>query len=61
MTDELKAKIDAMSRQQMAQKWRKAPLGDPIFQGDTGTYFKERFEALGGFSPTISKAIDGEC
>lgn len=60
MTKEMKARIDAMSREEMARAWRFAPLGDPLFFDDTGEYFAERFEKLGGFSPEISKRIDKE-
>ncbi len=57
MTDELKAKIDALSREEMARKWRFAPIGDPMFRDEAGDYFENRFKALGGFSPEISKRI----
>ena len=54
----LKAEIDVMSREEMARRWRFAPVGDPMFQGEVGDYFKERFFGeLGGFSPEISKKI----
>jgi len=57
MTPEIKRRIDAMTREEMARLWRFAPLGDPMFQDDTGDYFRQRFRELGGFSPAISKAI----
>jgi hypothetical protein len=57
MTPEMKQRIDAMTREEMARLWRFAPLGDPMFQDDTGDYFRKRFKELGGFSPAISKAI----
>jgi hypothetical protein len=53
----LKAQIDVMSREEMARRWRFAPVGDPMFQGEVGDYFTERFKKLGGFSPEISKKI----
>ena len=57
MDEKVKAKIDSMSRMEMAAAWRYAPLGDPLFQGDTGEYFQKRFNELGGWSPEISKAL----
>lgn len=57
MTDEMKQRIDAMTREEMARKWRFAPPGDPMFEGDTGEYFNKRFGQLGGFSTVISKDI----
>jgi zona occludens toxin (predicted ATPase) len=57
MTDEMKQRIDAMTREEMARQWRFAPMGDPMFQGETGDYFGQRFRELGGFSPAISKDI----
>jgi len=56
----MKATIDALSRLEMARKWRFAPIGDPMFQPPAGEYFKQRFAELGGFSPEISKAIGWE-
>ena len=39
MTTELKQKIDAMSVEDMLRKSRFAPLGDPLFTGESGEYF----------------------
>ncbi len=55
---ELKARIDALTQEEMARKWRYAPVGDPMFQGTAGRYFERRFKELGGFTPEISKGID---
>lgn len=57
MTDEMKRKIDALTREEMARHWRFATLGDPMFRGDGGKYFEQRFKEFGGFSPEISKKI----
>lgn len=57
LTPENKAKIDGMSRMELARMWRFAPPGEPLLQGKTGKYFEERFNSLGGFSPEISKAL----
>jgi len=39
MTAEMKAEIDAMSYESMLRKWRFAPVGDPMFQGEVGDYY----------------------
>ena len=57
---ELKAAIDVMSREEMARLWRFAPVGNPMFQGEIGDYFAERFKKLGGMSPAISKRLGWE-
>lgn len=53
----MKDRIDGMSREAMASKWRFASIGDPMFQPPYGDYFAARFSALGGMSPEISKSI----
>jgi hypothetical protein len=35
----LKEWIDNASYEQLFYKWRFAPIGDPLFQGETGDYF----------------------
>ena len=57
MTEEMKKRIDEMSRIEMARAWRFASIGDPLFQGEAGDYFAKRFAELGGFSPEISKEL----
>lgn len=57
LSPEVKAEIDAMSRLEMASRWRFAPIGDTLFEGESGEYFDKRFKELGGFSPEISKKI----
>jgi hypothetical protein len=53
----LKAEIDAMDREHMARLWRFGTVGSAFFQGEVATYFRERFEQLGGWSPSLSKKI----
>ncbi len=55
--EDWKKKIDAMSQTEMAQLWRFAPSGHPIFSSPLYDYFNVRFNSLGGFTPGISKAI----
>ena len=58
MSEDDKAKIDAMSHRELAKMWRHAPSEEPLLQGETGKYFKERlFEHFGGFTPELSKSI----
>ena len=39
LTEERKKWIDEMSYEQLLSKWRFAPAGDTLFQGETGEYF----------------------
>ena len=41
LTEELKAKIDAMSYMEMLGQWRFAEVGSPWFQGEVGKYFSD--------------------
>ena len=44
MTAEQKAWIDAATYRQMLERWRFAPIGDPMFIDDTGAYFEKVFK-----------------
>jgi hypothetical protein len=46
MSPEMKAKIDAMSLDEMLTLNRFAPIGHPIFLWDTGEYFLQRMNKL---------------
>ena len=39
MTEQDKNWIDGSSYEGLLARWRNAPIGDPIFQGDTGKYY----------------------
>lgn len=39
LTEEIKKEIDNMEYAQLLSKWRHSPIGDPMFQGDSGDYF----------------------
>ena len=57
--EEEKNRINSMSREEMARLWRFAPAGHPYFDS-SGPYwkiFKERFDSLGGWSPSVSKSV----
>lgn len=39
MTPKQQEWIDKASYEQLLEKWRFAPVGDPMFKGDTGDYY----------------------
>ena len=41
LTEDLKNQIDGMNYEAMMSKWRFAPIGDPLFQGESGTHFSK--------------------
>lgn len=61
MTDEQRAWIDGASYEALLARWRFAPVGDPMFQGETGDYFAkvmgERREIDPSAHVSASKAI----
>jgi hypothetical protein len=57
MTEDQKARIDAMSQYELCSMWRFAPTGEPLLQGDTGEYFSKKLVEKGGFTPAISKQL----
>lgn len=46
LTPENKADIDARSYESLLHGWRYAPVGDPMFQGETGEYWGKRMAEL---------------
>ena len=42
----LKATIDTMSYEALLSRWRFAPVGDPMFQGEAGDYYAKRMTAM---------------
>lgn len=57
MTEEQKKQIDEMSQYELCKKWRFAPAGDPLLQGEVGEYFAAKLKEKGGFTPEISKSL----
>jgi hypothetical protein len=47
MTEEQKNWIDNASYEQLLSRWRRAPVGDPMFQGDTANYYSEVMHSKG--------------
>lgn len=41
MNEKIKRWIDNTSYQDLLRKWRFAPLGDPMFQGEIGEYYEK--------------------
>ena len=46
LTEELKKKIDSWTYEQLLSKWRFAPIGDSLFQPDSGDYIAKRMREL---------------
>jgi len=46
LTPELKAQIDAKSYEALLSRWRNAPIGDKIFQGESGEYWGKRMSEV---------------
>lgn len=46
LTEDLKAEIDAKSYKELLERWRFAPLDDPMFQGESGKYWGNRMARL---------------
>lgn len=42
LTDDKKKYIDSLSYESLLSRWRFAPVGDPWFQGETGSYWGKR-------------------
>ncbi len=56
--DELKAKIDKMTHEELAKLWRFGSSDNELFHGEAGKYFQDRlFNHFGGFNPSLSKGI----
>lgn len=62
MTEEQKNWVDNASYRDLLAKWRFAPSGDPMFQGDVGAYYakvmaQQRAELPDGAHVAASKSI----
>lgn len=58
--EEVKSRIDAMSRVDIARAIRYGSSSDGLFIGDNYKYLMARYEELGKISPEISKQIGWE-
>lgn len=41
LTQEVRDTIDAMDYESMLRKWRFAPVGDAMFSGESGDYYRK--------------------
>lgn len=62
MTEEEKRWIDNASYEDLLRKWRFAPSGNPMFQGDTGAHYlsvmsQKRAEVGNDEATRVSKLI----
>jgi len=46
LTKENKEYIDSLDYEELLRKWRFAPVGTPMFQGETGDYWAKRMQEL---------------
>ena len=46
LTPDNRAHIAALTLEELLRRWRFAPVGDPWFQGETGSYWARRMTAL---------------
>lgn len=46
LTEELKRHIDTKSYEQLLEGWRYAPIGDAMFQDESGDYWGKRIAEL---------------
>lgn len=44
LTDKLKREIDAIPYEGLLRRWRFAPAGDEMFQGESGIYWAQRVQ-----------------
>lgn len=51
LTDEVKRQIDCLDYVGLLSRWRFAPAGDAIFQGESGEYFSKRMAELRSKDP----------
>ena len=58
LTESLKWQIDNMSYESMLSQWRFAPVGAPMFQGDSGDYFSKVMAEKGKTADTVKASKD---
>ena len=46
LTPEVKKEIDDMTVYQLLQRWRFSPVGDAMFEGESGDYYKQKLKKL---------------
>lgn len=63
--EQMKKWIDDAGYEELLRRWRFAPVGDPIFQGEIGDYYKKvmdekRAKLSDGMRVFASKAVGWE-
>ena len=56
LTQQVKAGIDAKSHCELLSRWRFAPIGDLMFQGESGKYWGKRMAELRAKNPSQAVA-----
>jgi hypothetical protein len=46
LTPENKSHINSLDYRELLRRWRFAPIGDEMFQGETGKYWRQRMTEL---------------
>lgn len=46
LTEDVKERIDDLDYLHLLERWRYSPAGDPMFQGDSGDYWRNRMNHL---------------
>jgi len=44
LTPEIKDRIDSMTHYDLLYRWRNAPIGQPLFEGESGEYWGKRMK-----------------
>lgn len=64
LTPKIKSQIDSLSLEALLSRWRNAPIGDAMFQGESGKYWGERLASKRNEQPSgfvaASKSIGWE-
>jgi hypothetical protein len=56
LTPEVKTEIDERSYESLLRLWRFAPSGEPMFEGESGEYYKDRLAKLRSENPADAVA-----
>ncbi len=58
LTEDLKKEINEMSYESMLSQWRFAPVGAPMFQGESGDYFSKVMAEKAKVADTVRASKD---
>lgn len=57
LTEDVKEQINALNYFSLLERWRYAPVGDPMFQGESGNYWWDRMEYLKSQPGGLEEAV----